>query len=107
LAALSGSQVAWDRPAFAGERDQSFAALAEPFLAVSLDLAGSLDVADPLDVAGSLDVRGPSGPPPEDSEEPVEEGEDAFAGVLDFSSEGAEDFSPDSLLKAFFLASDG
>jgi hypothetical protein len=89
----------WSR---AWRPDQSFAVLAGPFFGVSLDLAGSLDVRELSD-----DVRELSELPPEDSEEPVEEGEDSLEGVLVFPSEAAADLSPDSLLKAFFLASDG
>jgi len=61
------------------------------------------------DLAESFDPLEVPDDPPEGELDAGEDGEeeDESEAVLDFASAAAEDFSPDSLLRAFFRASDG
>jgi len=79
------------------------------------DLEGSFEVLDPpADLEGSFEVLDPPADPlvPEDELDDVDDEEEEEEGLLsdavaDFPSDPVEDFSPDSLLCPFFLASDG
>ncbi len=61
------------------------------------------------DLAESFDPLEVPEDPPEGELDGGEDGEeeDELEAVLAFASDPAEDFSPDSLLRAFFRASDG